>query len=126
MKEFFFTIILIIVIAIRPILFVGIVGNYSLNINEIIEKYCINKDKPQLKCNGQCHLRKQLSVTGSSNKEKHSNKIEVALAIPIVFFEAISQIDFSNKFIHSKDFIDGYQNLYGFNYLEIIETPPKV
>jgi hypothetical protein len=38
------------------ILFAG----YSLNRNFITEKYCVNKNKPSLHCNGKCHLAKVL------------------------------------------------------------------
>ena len=31
------------------------------NQSEITALYCINKTKPQLECNGKCHLNKQLS-----------------------------------------------------------------
>ncbi|MEO1031294.1 MAG: hypothetical protein AAFX55_07800 [Bacteroidota bacterium] len=41
----------------------GNVLYYQLNIDYIIETYCINKDQPELQCNGKCHLVKQLSVT---------------------------------------------------------------
>ena len=35
---------------------------YQLNIDYIIETYCVNKDKPVLQCNGKCHLSKQLDL----------------------------------------------------------------
>ena len=36
-------------------------GDYLINKEEIIEKHCQNKDKPVMKCNGKCHLKKQVS-----------------------------------------------------------------
>ncbi len=33
---------------------------YKLNKDYIIAKLCENKDKPELKCNGTCHLAKQI------------------------------------------------------------------
>tara|TARA_Y100000589_G_C27180115_1_gene640385 strand:+ start:2532 stop:2924 length:393 start_codon:yes stop_codon:yes gene_type:complete len=35
--------------------------DYLINKEEIIEKHCQNKDKPVMKCNGKCHLKKQVS-----------------------------------------------------------------
>ena len=34
--------------------------DYVINQDYIAEVLCINKDKPQLKCNGQCHLKAQI------------------------------------------------------------------
>ncbi|WP_055448351.1 hypothetical protein [Lacinutrix mariniflava] len=39
----------------------GYVAYFQLNIDYIINTYCVNKEKPELKCNGNCHLTKQLS-----------------------------------------------------------------
>tara|TARA_R110002050_G_scaffold263065_1_gene403467 strand:+ start:26255 stop:26623 length:369 start_codon:yes stop_codon:yes gene_type:complete len=41
--------------------------NYELNIKEITEAFCENTDKPELHCNGKCHLKKQLIQTDQSN-----------------------------------------------------------
>lgn len=46
-------------------LFVGLgksllVLNYEINKTEIAETKCENKDKPELHCDGQCYLSKQL------------------------------------------------------------------
>ena len=48
--------------------FVGNVLYYQLNIDYIIETYCVNKEKPELQCNGKCHLAKQLSATKTTDK----------------------------------------------------------
>lgn len=34
--------------------------DYEINKTEITELFCINKDKPELNCNGSCHLMQQL------------------------------------------------------------------
>jgi hypothetical protein len=49
--------------AARPMIFVGYFSYFQLNIDYIIETYCVNKDKPEMACNGQCHLSKQLQTT---------------------------------------------------------------
>jgi hypothetical protein len=54
---------------------------YYLNKAYITEKFCVNKDKPKLQCNGQCHLRKQINEEekrDQSNPERRAdNKSEV-------------------------------------------------
>ena len=40
---------------------------YELNKDYITELFCVNKDKPELKCHGKCHLKKQVE---SQDKER--------------------------------------------------------
>ncbi len=46
-----------------------IVAHYEWNKKLITAKYCENKTKPKMHCNGLCHLRKQLIV--QEKKEKN-------------------------------------------------------
>ena len=61
---------------------------YQLNIDYIIETYCVNKDKPELKCNGKCHLAKQLQVV-NSKQDKSNSKTDL-------LFEAFYPVYFVN------------------------------
>ena len=47
--------------------------NYQFNQSAITEAYCINKDKPSMHCNGQCHLLKQLKA--ADKKENHPSAL---------------------------------------------------
>jgi len=38
----------------------AMVIRWKLYQKEITELYCINKNKPEMQCNGQCHLAKQM------------------------------------------------------------------
>ncbi len=42
---------------------VGYFAYFKSNQDEIAKKYCVNKDKPEMHCNGQCHLKKELQKT---------------------------------------------------------------
>lgn len=52
----------------------GLFINYQINKAEITRKYCENKAKPMLHCNGKCYLAKQLAKEQA--KEEQSNKID--------------------------------------------------
>ncbi len=43
--------------------------DFKINQEFIAKVLCINKDKPELKCNGQCHLKKELSKSEEKEKE---------------------------------------------------------
>ena len=45
-----------------------LVTNYLFNQKQITQRFCENKNKPQLQCNGKCHLIKQMR---EQNKKEH-------------------------------------------------------
>ncbi len=46
-----------------------LVVNYQLHKARITERYCVNKARPQLRCNGKCHLAKQLRKAEGGDKK---------------------------------------------------------
>jgi len=46
-----------------------ITTNFYVNQSSLTELFCINKEKPQLQCNGKCHLTKELIKTDSQKDE---------------------------------------------------------
>jgi len=75
---------------------VGNVLYYQLNIDYIIETYCINKDQPELQCNGKCHLAKQLQITNKAPSDEQSSYNLVYEAFYPLFFQN-SDIQFKKK-----------------------------
>jgi hypothetical protein len=61
---------------------------FRVNRDYIAEVLCVNKDKPQLQCNGKCHLKKQLEKdneparNGTSAKERYEVIFINALTSP--------------------------------------------
>jgi len=45
-----------------------ILVNYEVNKKEITDKYCVNKDKPQMHCCGKCLLKKKLAEQEEQQK----------------------------------------------------------
>lgn len=51
----------------RSLIFIS----YQYNKEYIVKNFCINKDKPELKCDGKCHLKKLLKKSSDkANNEK--------------------------------------------------------
>jgi len=46
-----------------------LVVDYQLNKAQITAQYCVNKARPQLHCNGKCHLAKQLRKAEGGDKK---------------------------------------------------------
>ncbi len=77
--------------SLRPVYYLGQCTYYELNIDTIIQKYCVNKDKPKLQCNGKCHLAKQLQITAPTNGQKSTNLLlEAFFPVFIVNLEPIN------------------------------------
>ncbi len=54
-----------------PMLKLGVLLDFYQHKEYIVNTLCINRDKPQMKCNGKCHLNKQLAKTQEQDSEKN-------------------------------------------------------
>ena len=107
----------------------GLFINYQFNKAEITRKYCENKAKPMLNCNGKCYLAKQLAKEQS--KEEQSNKIDFGkykyetndftVTTPEFDFEKYSEVSLSQS---KKDFY--YQSTFSDKYIGNIFHPPTI
>jgi hypothetical protein len=87
-----------------------VVLNWKLNQKRITEKYCVNKNRPMLHCNGQCYLSKQmrrLDQEEQRERSRHSmpserlKQIESPLILPqipvfAILSSAISDLNSSH------------------------------
>lgn len=46
-----------------------LVVNYQLQKDQITRLFCVNKDKPRLRCHGRCHLAKQLRKAADTERK---------------------------------------------------------
>jgi hypothetical protein len=94
---------------------------YNVDTAGFIEALCENKDKPELECNGKCHLNK---ITKNNNDEKNK-------PIELIDFKDILLYNQKNYSIHlSENTLQKkptyyYLNLYSFNLLETYFHPPN-
>ena len=66
-----------------------LVVDYQLNKAKITAQFCVNKARPQLHCNGKCHLAKQLrKAEGGDKKAPTEAQAKVKYEVlPTVAFE---------------------------------------
>jgi hypothetical protein len=78
----------------------------------IADKYCINKSKPQLHCNGKCYLTKQLKALNDDETSNTSNsqKLTIKVAIEPFIIEPINSYNPSFS-LNKKEFFS-YQNVF--------------
>lgn len=107
---------LLLVFSLRPVYYLGCLAYYGLNINAIIEQYCVNKENPQLQCDGKCFLAQQLNEASDSN-EDHSSKFLNSLFesfIP-VYISVNPEIKFHNFYVQTPyEKVFGHPNDYKF------------
>ncbi len=49
-------------------------GGFNYNQSFIVKELCVNKDQPQLQCNGKCYLKKQMEQNVPENQEKEATQ----------------------------------------------------
>ena len=68
---------------IRPVL---PVLDYALNYDYIVEELCVNRDRPELECNGRCYLMQALAEEASRKKDAAQQGLKSSLQIGFTFF----------------------------------------
>lgn len=95
---------------------------YEIDPISFIEELCENKDKPELQCNGKCHLKKVAQTTGDENEPVKIVNFEELL----LFKQDITDYKLQANFYSLKRETITYLNLYNFSYKFSCFHPPQV
>lgn len=116
---------LLFVISIQSGYAVGVSVWFFMNREKIAEKYCVNKNRPALKCNGKCYLSKKMKEAAAEDN---------AIPIPegIHFIKSVNCIitDISLPQTHSADLVSEpnrkgeFVNHYEYQLISEIFHPP--
>lgn len=88
---------------------------------------CINKDKPKLECNGQCHLMKQAAKNAESDGPISTNKKLSTQEIVFVFFEEFTTQRILPLYFHKTEKANSfYSNLYTYRLSSFLFRPPTI
>jgi len=86
--------------------------DYMINYDYIAKELCENKAKPQMHCNGKCHLMKQLAKAAEDQKQE-SGKKSAQHDAEVLFCEAVTDFSFSPvAAIPVSENDTAYSNLY--------------
>ena len=101
----------------------GTIGYYALFTEDFVERFCENKERPKLNCDGKCALSKML-LQESSDDTPPIN-LDLLKTETVLFLESSMQIDFPVK--TDKSFtINEYANLYCFSLVLKEIQPPQI
>jgi len=118
-------------IALITILFSGIgvksilTLNFFIHQQEIITLFCINKEKPQLKCKGKCHLAQELNQVEFNNEKQPYLPAQSNINTELIF-NVVENILIFNAFnIDNKKYLFIYAEKEIKRYISITYPPPK-
>jgi len=99
--------------------------DYVVNYEYITKVLCVNKAKPKMKCNGKCHLMKELAKTSESETPISSNKKITSQEFEILFFEEINSFKITSIYFDKKQIVNNnYSDLYSYlNSISIFRPP---
>ncbi len=101
--------------------------DYVVNYEYITKTLCVNKAKPQMNCNGKCHLMKELAKAAESEKPISSDKKQATQELEILFFQSIQPFEYvSSAFTLYQKVSDNYSDLYSYLNCRVFEHPPTV
>lgn len=109
----------------KPAVNFSIIAYYQTNLSQIIEDFCVNKDKPELNCDGKCYLAEKLNQS-ATNSDKMDTSFEISESFTVVFFSPFNyESSNSNSIIH-KEINQHYKNNYSFLFSSNFFVPPNV
>ena len=95
---------------------------YQLDKANFIEQHCENKDQPELKCNGKCHLSKQFIDPAETPVQQESLLFlpEIIMFVP----QVITSLNYFTPSITSN--FPYKSSTYYLVYHSAIDRPPQV
>nr|WP_300568102.1 hypothetical protein [Flavobacterium sp.] len=104
------------------------VFEYVVNYDYIANVLCVNKAKPEMKCNGKCHLMKELAKASDAETPSSQDKKTLHQEIEVLFLEKMIVFQFSpvSSFEQEKEINSNYSNLYFQENSFSIFHPPTV
>jgi len=99
--------------------------DYIVNYEYITKVLCVNKAKPKMKCNGKCHLMKELAKAAENEKPISHDKKNGSQESEVLFIENMYSYSIKTVFVKYKpQTIAYYSNLYSYLRSNSVFQPP--
>ena len=109
-------------ILVKPVL---PVIDYVVNYEYISKELCVNKAKPKMKCNGKCHLMKELAKVSENETPISSNKKTASHELEVLFFEEIKSFKIAPIYFEDRQKANNnYSDLYFYLNSDSVFRPP--
>ena len=101
--------------------------DYVVNYDYISKVLCENKAKPEMKCNGKCHLMKELAKASEEEKPVSQDKKIVHFELETLFIQQLPCFQYSYvNLLDSKEINKTYTDLYHYSGTASVFHPPTV
>ena len=98
--------------------------NYMLNREAIVKEYCQNIQKPELNCNGKCHLKAELAKASADNTPYSAEK-KIHTEETVLFITDIPLFTPAKQFWYVlRNKVMYYSNLYALLNTTAVFHPP--
>lgn len=98
--------------------------DYIVNYDYIAKELCENKAKPEMHCNGKCHLMKELAKASEGEKQQQEKK-NVHQELELLFCEPVASIEFAGVIaVPATKAPSLYNNLYSHQNAVSVFHPP--
>ncbi|MDY0780521.1 hypothetical protein [Tenacibaculum sp. IB213877] len=95
---------------------------YAINYDYISKVLCINKDKPELECNGKCHLMKELK----KQQEDDFKSLRISMEeYPVGFISLLSLINTKTLENYTSNNSFFYSDNYSYLDVKSVFHPPN-
>ena len=103
----------------------GIIAHYQLNKAYIARVLCQNRDKPQLHCDGQCYLAKQLKARQDKQDKETTERVQTTPVFHL-FCQSNAPFQFRSAWVLlvATHFFS-YQSASSVAYVTSLFRPPK-
>jgi hypothetical protein len=98
--------------------------DYVVNQDYIAEFLCINKDKPELECNGKCHLKKELQKTQEDTQQSFNVNLEDYPISPL--HSLLSELPSKLTILQLRKVTNYYTEKYIYLFSTDIFHPPQL
>ena len=106
---------------------VFIYADFIINNEYIASVLCINKEKPEMHCNGKCHLGKELAKEAANDKTPFSSKTSKTEIPQVIISENISEFLFATETEIFTSGEVGYKPVFHISsYTSKILHPPRL
>ena len=99
--------------------------DYVVNYDYIATVLCVNKAKPQMHCNGKCHLIKEMAKESESEKPISSDKKRGVSENENLFFQIVHPFEtLQDSYPTTTKMNLSYSNLYSYLNSNAVFHPP--
>lgn len=116
--------IICILILVKPVL---PVFEYAFNYDYISKVLCVNKAKPEMKCNGKCHLMKELAKASEKENPVSSDKKNTHTETETLYFIPDNNFNFQLVSLQVYPQLNcHYSDLYSYLAVNCAFHPPSI